>query len=269
MSSPRPEWMFRFAAWVVIAFVRLMRWRLDTRGVENLPRRGGAVITFNHHSYTDFFMCAWSIYHERGRAVRFLAKEELFEQPVIGTILRGARQVPVARASSSGREEAFAEAVRRLRDGELIAVAPEQTISRSFELLPFSTGAVRMARDADVPVIPSVSWGTHRWATKDRPIDWRAVGIPVLTWYGEPMHIGREEDIVDATERVRERMAEMLDQLQRDYPEDPEPGEEWWLPRRLGGTAPDHEEVLRAHRQREAGWRSRAADRELRDRGAG
>lgn len=267
--SRRPEWMFRFAARVVIIFVRSMRWRLDVRGIDNLPRHGGAVITFNHHSYADFFVCAWSVYRDRGRAVRFLAKEELFDTPVVGAILRGARQVPVARGSRSGRKDAFAEAVRRLRGGELIAVAPEQTISRSFELLPFSTGAVRMAKDAGVPVIPSVNWGTHRWATKGRPINWRALGIPVLSWYGEPMSIGEDEDVVDATERVRARMAEMLDRVQRDYPEDPGPGDDWWLPRRLGGGAPSHDDVLRAHREREAGWRSRAADDQLRDRDAG
>lgn len=269
MAQRRPEWMFRFAAWVVIAFVRLMRWRLDIRGSENLPREGGAVITFNHHSYADFFMCAWSVYRERGRAVRFLAKEELFGLPVVGWILRGARQVPVARGSRSGRKEAFAVAVQRLQEGELIAVAPEQTISQSFELLPFSTGAVRMAQDAGVPIIPSVNWGTHRWATKNRPIDWRAVGIPVLVHYGEPMVIAPDEDVTEATRRVRQRMEVMLAELQQRYPEQPEPGEDWWLPERLGGSAPSHDEVLRAHRERERGWRSRAADQELRDRDAG
>ena len=261
--------MFRFAARIVIVFVRLMRWRLDIGGTENLPEDGGAVITFNHHSYADFFMCAWSVYRERDRAVRFLAKEEVFEIPVAGWIVRQAGQVPVARGSRSGRKEAFAVAVERLQQGELIAVAPEQTISQSFELLPFSTGAARMAQDAGVPIIPSVNWGTHRWATKGRPIDWRATRIPVLVHYGEPMHIGADEDVTEATERVRARMVEMLADLQERYPDDAEPGKDWWVPERLGGSAPSHDAVLRAHREREAGWRSAAADRELRDRDAG
>jgi 1-acyl-sn-glycerol-3-phosphate acyltransferase len=255
VDRPPPGWMFRVAARAVIIFVRLMGWRLDVQGVDNVPRTGGAVVTFNHHSYADFFMCAWAVYRELGRPVRFLAKEEVFKKPVLGWILRSAKQVPVARGSRAGRKQAYEKAVRALEEGEIIAIAPEQTVSESFELLPFTTGAARMARDAGVPLVPHVNWGTHRWATKNRPVNWRARRIPVLVRYAEPMHVGPDDNLREATGKLRTTMARLLDEIQRSYPDDPRPGDDWWQPRRLGGSAPDHEEFIRRHREREARWR--------------
>lgn len=240
-----------------------MRWRVDVRGLHNVPDRGGALVTFNHHSYSDFFVCAWAVYREKRRPVRFLAKQELFDNPFLGWILRGAKQVPVARGSRAGRQEAFAAAVDALRSGELIAIAPEQTISRSFELLPLSSGAVRMAQRAQVPIVPSVSWGTQRFATKGRPIDWGARRIPVLVRYGSPIHIAAGDDLEEANDRLRAAMEEMLHDLQRRYPDRPRgEGDAWWQPSRLGGTAPPHEEVLREHEERERAWRQGRADDE-------
>lgn len=252
--TPPPGWAFRLVAALIIVIVRLLRWRIDVRGVEHVPTEGGAVIAFNHHSYADFVMAAWPLYLELGRGPRFLAKEELFRKPVFGWLIRQAKQVPVARGSRTGRAEAFREAIAALQRGELIAIAPEQTISRSFELLPFSTGAARMAQGAGVPIIPCVGWGTQRFATKGRPVR-PARGIAVTVRYGEPFHVLPDEDVHRATERLRQRMATLLDEVQRSYPDVPAEGDDWWVPRRLGGTAPHHDDVLRAHLDRETGWR--------------
>ena len=241
-------------AWVVIALVRLLRWRVDVRGLEHLEGRDGAVLAFNHHSYFDFVMVAWAIVRRLGRPVRFLAKREIWQSPWTGWIVRWGEAVPVDRSSSESRHGAYDAAVSALRSGDLVAVAPEQTISQSFELLPFSTGAVRMAQESGVPIIPVIGWGTQRFATKGPGIH-LAVGIPVIVRYGEPFRVSATEDPVEATERLRERMAQMLDEVQRSYPEEPAPGEDWWLPARLGGSAPPHDEVLEAHRRRARRWR--------------
>jgi 1-acyl-sn-glycerol-3-phosphate acyltransferase len=261
--------VYSVVATLVVTWIRvLMRWRIDVRGLENVPRTGGALVTFNHHSYSDFFMCVWAIYREVGRPVRFLAKQELFDKPILGWIFRSARMIPVARASQRGRRAAFAHAVQALERGELIAIAPEQTISRSFELLPLSSGTVRMAQQAQVPIVPSVNWGTQRFATKGRPIDWGARRIPVLVRYGEPFVVAPDESLEDANDRLRAAMEEMLRDLQRRYPDQPRGDEDaWWQPRRLGGTAPPHEDVLREHQERERSWR-RGREQPTEDRAA-
>ncbi|MCB1301144.1 MAG: 1-acyl-sn-glycerol-3-phosphate acyltransferase, partial [Tetrasphaera sp.] len=61
------------------------------------------------------------------------------------------------------------EALTALKSGEIVGVFPEATMSRSFELKPFKSGAARMARDAGVPLLPTTLWGAHRVWTKDAP----------------------------------------------------------------------------------------------------
>ncbi|MDX1621271.1 MAG: lysophospholipid acyltransferase family protein [Nitriliruptorales bacterium] len=254
MSRPKLPLFWRFIAFLAVAFARvLLRWRIDVRGLEHVPREGGAVIAFNHHSYFDFVMTAWAIVLELRRPVRFLAKREIWQSPWVGWIVRFAGAVPVDRTSSDSRHRAFDAAIDALRDGELVAVAPEQTISKSFRLLPFRTGAARMAQAADVPIVPAVGWGTQRFATKGRrPRIVRK--IPVMIEYGEPIRVPPDTEPVAATRELQDQMQAMLDRSQRDYPDRPRPGEEWWQPAHLGGTAPTHEEVLAEHLARERRW---------------
>ena len=70
----------------------------------------------------------------------------------------------------------------RIEEGEFVGVYPEATISRSFELKEFKTGAARMAMEAGVPLLPCVVWGSQRVFTKNRPKDLtRGTPISVVT----------------------------------------------------------------------------------------
>lgn len=248
MQTQRLTWRWRVITWLVLTFVRVQRWRVHVEGLDHLPRSGGAVLTFNHHSYLDYVMVAWAPVLERRRPVRFLAKREIWASRWTGWLVRWAEAVPVDRSSDRARADAYGAAVDALVSGDLVAVAPEQTISPSFELLPFRTGAVRMAQRAGVPIVPAVGWGTHRFATKGVGVR-AAFGIPVTVRYGSPVEVGPDDDPVEATARLEQRMAELVDEVQRDYP-DGTPAGAWWVPARLGGGAPSHAEVLRAHEAR-------------------
>lgn len=253
------NWFWRAIRVVAVLLVRAMGWRLQVEGLRHVPRRGGAVLTFNHHSYIDFVMVAWAVVLRLDRPVRFLAKREIWRSRSVGWIARLGGCVPVDREHAGSRRRALDAAVAALTGGDLVAVAPEQTISPSFELLPFRTGAVRMAQAAAVPVVPVVGWGTQRFATKGvRPR--LARGIAVVVRYGEPVHVDPVDDPVAATARLQKAMEALLEEVQRGYPDGTPPGA-WWLPDRLGGAAPPHEAVVRDHHQRTGGWD--------RDRGAG
>lgn len=241
-------WRWRVITWLVIAFVRVSGWRVEVEGIEHVPRTGGAVLAFNHHSYLDFVMLAWAPVLRLRRAVRFLAKREIWASRWTGWIVRWGEAVPVDRTSDEARADAYAAAVAALAAGDLVAVAPEQTISTSFELLPFRTGVVRMAQRAGVPIVPTIGWGSQRFATKGVGIR-RAFRIPVVVRYGPPLHVTADEDPVAATRRLQEAMTAMLDEVQRDY-SGGTPAGAWWVPARLGGGAPSHDEVQRAHEQR-------------------
>src|SRR5690606_16312761 len=122
-ATPRPTLRFRVVAWVVIALVRVLRWRLRTTGLRHVPREGGAVITWNHHGHIDFVLTAWDLYRRLGRPVRYLAMRELWSSPTLGWVPRFADAIPVTRTSEGDRDRALADAVHALRDGHLGMVA--------------------------------------------------------------------------------------------------------------------------------------------------
>jgi 1-acyl-sn-glycerol-3-phosphate acyltransferase len=238
----RPSWGFRLVARIAIVLVGLARWRITTTGLEHVPRTGGAVVTWNHTGHADFVTTIWPIYRVLGRTARILAKRELWRSVTTRWVVRAVDAVPVDRSRDGDRRAPFAAAVEALDAGDLVVVAPEGTISPSFELLPFRSGAVRMAQQAGVPIVPSVTWGSHRMVTYGHGFSLRrAFFLPVSVRFGPPIDVGPDDDVAEATARVRAAMHTLLDEVQRDYP-DGTPAGAWWVPARLGGGAPPPDE---------------------------
>ena len=235
--------------------------RFDLRGTEHVPRSGGAVLAINHIGYFDFTYAGLATLPAH-RLVRFMAKEEVFTHRVAGPLMRGMHHIPVDRAAGAG---SFRAALEALRAGEIIGVFPEATISRSFELKDFKPGAARLAAAAGVPLLPTVIWGSQRVWTKGH----RRLGrtrTPIIVQVGEPIVVASGSDPVAETDNLRTRMSTMLYEIQESYAETPRPGESWWLPARLGGTAPTLEEAERLDRDErrariEAAKRARDAAR--------
>ncbi|MGW4118382.1 lysophospholipid acyltransferase family protein [Nocardia sp. NPDC004711] len=208
--------------------------KFTVKGDENIPATGGAVIAINHTGYMDFTYAGLPA-RTTGRYVRFMAKKEVFDSSVSGPIMRALKHIPVDRAAGA---ESYHEAVKRLRAGELVGVYPEATISRSFELKEFKSGAARMAIEAGVPIIPIVIWGAQRVWTKGFPKRLGRTNTPISIAVGKP--ISPFEPAAALTEQLHKTMSEMLLDLQKDYVH--EPGA-YWVPARLGGSAPTLEEA--------------------------
>ena len=243
--------VYRFAAWIAVGVMRLQRWRFRVEGFEHLPERGGAVIAANHTSFWDFFAVLQVPYLRLGRPTRILAKASLFRVPLFGRlVMTPTGCIPVDRGNGG---DALTHAVTNLHAGELVLVLPEETISRSFELLPFKSGPVRMAQKAGVPVIPTISWGSHRFFTTGHRPSW-SWRLPVTVRFGEPVIVGSDDDIEVVTKELRAGMQKMLDEVVATYP-DGTPAGAWWVPHRVGGGAPDHAQVEREHRATRARWR--------------
>ena len=241
------------------AWFRLGDLRINMSGTENIPREGGALLAVNHVSYVDYIMAGYPG-AQRGRLTRFMAKREVFDHPVGGPVMRSFHHISVDRAAGAG---GMLAATRKLREGELVGIFPEATISRSFQIKDLKTGAVRIAADAEVPLIPVVLFGTQRILTKGRRLDLsrhRTVGIEV----GAPMHPSGT-DPVGETAALKATMERMLDRLIRNHPADEiEPGA-WWMPKAYGGSAPTPTEAealyleeRRLRAERKAARKSRA-----------
>lgn len=207
-------------------------------GEEHVPSTGGAVMAINHTGYFDFTYAGLAA-HPRKRFVRFMAKQSIFSHSVAGPVMRGMKHIPVNRHSGMGSLEA---AVDALRAGEIVGVFPEATMSRSFELKEFKQGAARMAQQAGVPMLPTTLWGSQRVWTKEAPKHRGRSNIPVLITVGEPIEVGPDDDVAEATDRLRAAMQAQLEAQQAAYPT-LTGADLRYLPARLGGTAPTPEEA--------------------------
>jgi 1-acyl-sn-glycerol-3-phosphate acyltransferase len=169
-----------------------------------------------------------------------MIKSEMQDVKAVNYVIKHARLIPVDRQAG---HDAYTVAVQQLRQGELVGVHPEATISRSFELRQFKTGAARMALEAQVPLIPLVVWGAHRIWPKDHPKNVVRNNVPVTVAVGPPLAPVGDADQLNSV--LRREMERLLYRVQEEYPH---PRGANWVPRRLGGSAPspDDSRQLRA-----------------------
>lgn len=215
--------------------------KITMTGTEHIPRTGGALLAINHVSYVDYLMAGYPG-EKQGRLTRFMAKKEVFEHPIGGPVMRSFKHISVDRSAGLASMERAQDA---LRAGEVVGIFPEGTISQSFLIKDLKTGAVRIAANADVPLIPVVLWGTHRILTKGRKADLsrhQRIDIEV----GEPMYPTGADPVAETAE-LRSRMEAMLDRLILSTPEEERPAGAWWLPQQYGGSAPTIEEAAAAY----------------------
>jgi 1-acyl-sn-glycerol-3-phosphate acyltransferase len=225
----------------VILVVRLL-WkylglRFIIKGEENIPRSGGAILAINHVGYLDFAISGTAALPAK-RYVRYMAKKQIFDNKIAGPLMRGMHHISVDRNSGSA---SFVAALRALKAGEIVGIFPEATISKSFEIKSMKSGAARLAIGANVPVIPTIVWGSQRIWTKGRKRDFRRNKFPISIYVGEPLVFTRETEVESAERQIKSALETLLRKVQDEYPD--EHRGQWWAPARLGGSAPTLEEV--------------------------
>ncbi len=143
-----PEYLLRFVAFVASRCV----YRFRVRGDEHIPTAGAALLTCNHVSFVDpvLLMAA------SPRPIYFIMDYRIFRTPVLGTLFRLAKAIPVApqKEDAATYERAFAAARRVLEEGDLLCIFPEGAITRDGELQPFKGGVMKILEANPVPVVP-------------------------------------------------------------------------------------------------------------------
>ena len=150
---------------------------------------------------------------------------------IVGSLMRGMKHVTVDRSAGAA---SIKEATKWLRSGGFVGIFPESTISRSFELAEFKTGAARIADEAGVPMIPTVIWGSQRLLTKGLKKNLGRSHTPIIVSYGEPVITTGDPE--RDTERVKEAMQKLLDANRAEYEERFGPFSDGldWMPASLG-----------------------------------
>ncbi len=143
-----PDYFVRFLASLLIHGV----YRLEKRGLENIPDSGPAVLICNHVSFVDAVVLMAAI----RRPIRFIMDHRINDAPLGRIVFRAVRTIPIATAKDDPavKESAFAHAAEALRNGELIGLFPEGKITRDGELNVFRYGVQRIVGETPVPVIP-------------------------------------------------------------------------------------------------------------------
>ena len=195
------------------------------RASSRIPRRGPVLLASNHRSYFDVVALA-IVAAKIGRPVRFLAKRELFDAPVIGWVARSIGGIPVDRGS--GSDQPLREAEAALRAGEVVIVLPEGTIPRGeafFDpVLHGKTGTARLAASTGAPVLPIGLWGTERvWPRSVRVPDVTGVRHPpaVRVRVGDPVPLDLDDARADTATLMAAISALLPPEARR--PHHPEP----------------------------------------------
>ena len=233
------ELVYRPVIGLALTIFKVMRWTVITTGVEHIPLAGPAVIATNHVGYLDFVFVGYSA-RKRGRLVRFMAKQEVFEHKIAGPLMRNMKHIPADRYGQAG--DAVNRSIKSARSGEVVGMFPEGTISRSFVPRMGKTGAARIAMEADAPLIPGAVWGTQRILTKGRPKNFER-RVTITVDIGAPVEYSPQEDPAAVTTRLMKRIGELVEGAERRYPQRARAGEDWWVPAHLGGSAPTVEEA--------------------------
>lgn len=237
-----------------VGLFKAMGWKVTVTGAEHVPRTGPAVLASNHIGYLDFIVVGYGA-RDAGRLVRFAAKKEVFDHPVAGPLMRGMKHLPVDRDGDVNA--VMEEAHRRLGLGQVVGMFPEGTISRSFMPAEGKTGTARMAIKAGAPLIPTAVWGDHRIMTKAVKKNLQR-GVDISVAFGPPIAYQPDEDPREVTKRLMAAITELVVELQDGYRQQPAgPDDRWWLPARLGGTAPTPEEAQAIIRQERIDRRKR------------
>jgi 1-acyl-sn-glycerol-3-phosphate acyltransferase len=146
----------------------------EVRGRENVPLEGGLIVASNHVSWWDPPLVGTAL----PRRAWFLAKVELFQNPVLGRLLAALGAIPIRRgvADLSG----LARALEVLRGGQALLMFPEGSRMKDGELHPARPGVGMIAVNADVPIVPCYISGSNR------PGKWWRRAAPVRIWFGGP-----------------------------------------------------------------------------------
>lgn len=216
-SKPSIFWLFALFALPLMGL--MVKFRLHDR--EKMPQTGAAIITPNHYSNIDPVVIGTATWY-LGRLPRFMAKASILKIPVLGWILLKSGQIPVERGGSTRSSAALNAAKELVAKERTVIVYPEGSLTRDPDMWPMrgKSGAVRLALELDIPIIPVAHWGTQqlmaRYSNKLNVFPRHTIDVKV----GDPVDlsefVGKPLDnktLTAATKKVMDAITALLEDL--------------------------------------------------------
>jgi acyl-[acyl-carrier-protein]-phospholipid O-acyltransferase / long-chain-fatty-acid--[acyl-carrier-protein] ligase len=179
-----PEFTIRFSLWLLTHTV----YRIRIEGQQNVPSRGPALLVCNHLSHVDGFLVGSCVQ----RFIRFMVYKPYFEIRGVNWLLRMMKAIPVSAGSRKDMVASLERAREELRQGHVVCIFAEGSISRTGNLLPFKRGFERIVDGLDVPIVPVYLdrvWGSI-FSFKGGRFFWKwpvKVPYPVTVAFGRPL----------------------------------------------------------------------------------
>ena len=209
-SRPSAFWIL---AGLILPFMNLVaRYRIINR--EKFPRTGAFVLAPNHYSEIDpvvMGVVSWKL----GRLPRFLAKASVFQIPIAGWVLRKSGQIPVQRGGSVRGSGPVKAAERLVELGQMVVIYPEGSLTRDPDMWPMrgKTGAVRIALEHGIPIVPAAHWGAQqimdRYSKKVSLFPRKTITIKI----GDPVDLARFRGRSLDTATLNEATAVVMDAI--------------------------------------------------------
>ncbi len=189
MANPKPSLSGRsYVPWffeVVVSLVAGVMYRVRSRGAENIPASGGALLIANHLSYVDVVVLQLAC----PRPIRYVGYQGLQAHSLFDRVFELSGVIPISPVHPT---EGMRTAIKALQAGEVVCIFPEGGISRTGQLMEMRKGFEVMARRARVPVVPAFIdglWGSvfsfagnkYLWKSP------RLMPTPVFVAFGRPL----------------------------------------------------------------------------------
>ena len=200
---------YRVARALVLTPLKAIFW-VRVRGRRKVPRAGPFVVAPSHRSLMDIFFAGYIT----RRRMRFMAKQELFENRFLAWLFTALGGFPVARGTAD--RTALRAAQRMLEDGEPLAVFPEGTRRHGRDVVDLFDGAVYLASRTGVPIVPVGIGGSEQILSSGRSLPRPhkvavVVGDPIQPPDRRSERVPRQE-ITNVTEKVRLELQACFDE---------------------------------------------------------
>ena len=187
--------IYEVSKFFVFLFAKTL-FRFKVEGKENIPKKGGFLLCANHTSYLDPVFLGLGC----PRKVVFMGRDTLFHNRFLALWMRLVGVVPVKREAADF--SAMRNALRKLKEGKVVAIFPEGTRRLPEKaLINPQPGAGFLAQKAEVPVIPAYLAGTFEALPKGVKGKIK-FGTKILVRFGKQMKIAQDKPYLKVAEDI-------------------------------------------------------------------